>query len=377
MSNTGGIPSGNEWIKGAVTEALSGTGTSLDESEAVAYADGVSPEVAEKELPTENSEVSDLMLGSEPKLDSSEKASPKAPGKQETSSDGTKEFVVVTDESGKRRKVEIDYSNKEAVKKAFTEAAGMRKFQADRDREIQSRKQLETKLQERENDWNKLEEAYAKGPGELFDLLAGSKGAFDAYISKHIEKQEFLKNATPEEIRALEAEERAQLQAKELEKIRQENEKFRKEMLGQKEQAETAALESKVHPAFDKYRFADKLGDADDEQLFDEMLWNSALKRLEPYEEQGLDLTPELIEKEFRTVAQSIRKRIGVQAEKKADRVIEQKKQEAKENIQAKVMSGYKVSDTANEAKSLLNKNDLTTLIKGWGKFGSAFQSKK
>jgi predicted ATPase with chaperone activity len=108
--------------------------------------------------------------------------------------------------------------------------------------------------------------------------------------------------------------------------------------------------------------------------MFDEMLWNTALKRLEPYEEKGLDLTPELVEREFYNVSKALRSRIGLQAEKKASKAIEQKKREATENVQSKVMSGYKTEGAAQEARGLIDSNNLTGLLKNWGKYGSLFK---
>lgn len=285
-----------------------------------------------------------------------------------------KETITVTDEQGRRRKVEIDYSNREATKKAHLMAAGARKWQAERDQAIQAGKAKDQKLTELQSNWDALETAYREAGEEgVIDLLSGQKGAYKSFIQKQIERESWLKKASPEEIEALEAREANARSQKEIERIRKENEKFRQEMKQERETADLRSLESRVNPVFDKYRFADKLGDANDEHMFDEMLWNSALKRLEPYEEQGIDITLELIEKQFREVAMTIRKRIGQQAEKKASKVVEQKKQEATENAQAKVKSGYKTSGTAKEAGDLINSGNLTGLLKNWGKFGSVF----
>lgn len=284
-----------------------------------------------------------------------------------------KEVITVTDEKG-RRKVEVDYSNKDAIKQAHVQAAGMRKFQAERDQALQNLKQERSQFQEVKSNMDILEKVYREGGVEgLVDLLEGQKGAYKTQLQRQIERHEFLKKATPDEVEALEAREMGQQQAKELEKIRKENAEFRKQMEAEKEAVEFKNIESKVHPVFNKYRFADKLGNPDSEQMFDEMLWNSALKRLEPYEEQGLDISPELLEREFRSVAQTLRKQIGLQAEKKASRVIEQKKQEATENAQAKVMSGYKSGKGAEEARGLIQSGNLTGLLKNWGKYGNLF----
>lgn len=322
---------------------------------------------------SENSTQEDLLPGSEDTpQDSQVQADAKAQGKPGTSD---KEILTVTDEQGNRKKVEIDYSNREALKKAVLLSNGARKWQAERDKALSEKKAYEAELAQIKQDWAELDRAFQEGPEKLLERL--KPGALQEIVAKHVERQEFLKHASPEEIKALEAQERADRTSKELDKIRKEQEEFKKQVMSEREQSEEKALESKVHPVFDKYRFADKLGDAQDELMFDKMLWNSALERLEQYEAQNVSITPELIDKEFRTVASTIRKRINVQAEKKAGKVVEQKKREATENVQAKVMSGYKTGGAAQEARDLMNKGDLTSILKGWGKYGSLFNGKK
>lgn len=336
-------------------------------------------------LRAENSEVDSSPLGSDESespeseedqsVESEETAISQDPGKQKVSSSSSKETITITDDKG-RRKVEVDLNDKEQVKKYVQMAYGARKWQAERDQALASRKQLESELSQVKQNWDTLEKAFQEGGEEaVVDLIAGKRGAYQEKIKQRMLREEFLRNASPEEIEALKAKEAAEKSAKELEKIRKENEDFRKKMAEEKEQAELRSLESTVHPVFNKYRFADKLNNADDEQMFDEMLWNTALKRLEPYEERGLSLTPELVEREFSVVAKSIRNRIGLQAEKKAARVIEQKKKEATENVQATVKSGYKTGSLDKEAGDLLNSGNLTGLLKGWNKYGSVFSN--
>ena len=362
--------SGQQPSTGEVTSGASG--------EEVVRADASSQSEALEDYGTEakslDSTEEDILPGEDTPQDSTVRADAKAQGKPGTSD---KEILAVKDENGQIRKVEIDYSNREAVKKAVLLANGARKWQAERDKAIASAKQLESEYSQLKKDFSALDEAFQKGPEHLFDLLNGRQGAFKEYIQKQQERAEFLKHASPEEVKALEAQERAEVQARELEKLRKEQEEFKKQVMNEKEQAEERALESKIHPVFDKYRFADKLGDAQDELLFDKMLWSTALERLEQYENQNVAITPELIDREFRNVAGSIRKRINVQAEKKAGKVVEQKKREATENVQAKVMSGYKTGGSAQEARDLINKGDLTSLLKGWGKYGGLFNGKK
>ncbi len=325
--------------------------------------------LASEDTPTDSSDSTDSA-----KADESQAAPEKVEAKQKTPG-STKEVITISDDKG-RRKVEVDFNNREQLKKYVQMAYGARKWQAERDQAIGSRKEIEAKLTERERDWQSLESAFQQGPEHLVDLLAGRKGAFDEYVAQRQQRHD-LKQRDPEAFAALEMREELERQKRENDKIRKDNESFKKTVTEERDAAEMRAMEARVHPVFEKYRFADKLGDATDEHMFDEMLWNSALKRLEPYEEQGLDLTPDLIDREFRSVAQAIRKRIGVQAEKKATKVVEQKKQEATENAQAKVMSGYTKGGSADEARKLLNNGDIKGILKNWGRLGSAFGNKR
>lgn len=371
-------------LRGAIQSAAAGKELTSDNVDSSATPSGTSQATADSELEvrSENSTQEGLLDGSDDTpQDSSSTVSKEASSTKPNATSKTpelKEVITVTDESGRKRKIEIDYSNKEATKKAHLLAAGARKWQAERDQALQGGKQFQAELQEVKSNWNTLESAYKQGGVEgLVDLLEGRQGAFRDQVRRETEKQKFLENASPEELRTHEAQEASKKQARELESIRRENAEFKKQVETERETAELRSLESKIHPSFSKYRFADKLGDADGEHMFDEMLWNTALKQLEPYEEKGIDISPELIEKTFSTVARSIRNRIGAQAEKKATRVVEQKKQEATENVQAKLMSGYKSDGRAQEARDLINNGNLTGLLKGWNKYGSLFGQKK
>lgn len=284
-----------------------------------------------------------------------------------------KESITITDDKGKR-KVEIDWNNKEQLKKYVQMAHGARKWQAERDQALTAKKELEGKIASLSSNWETLESAYqAKGVAGLVDLLEGRQGAFDEWEKSRIDRYNFLQKASPEQRELLAAKEAEAVRQAEIERIRRENDDFKRSIAQEREAAEMKALESTVHPAFDRYRFADKLGDADTESMFDEMLWTSALKRLEPYEEKGIPLSADLVEKEFKAVAVALRKRINVQAEKKAAKAVEQRKQEATENVQAAVSNGYKASNVNKEAMDLAKSGNIGAIFKNWNKFKGSF----
>lgn len=283
------------------------------------------------------------------------------------------ESITVTDDKGKR-KIQIDWNNKEKLKQYVQLAHGARKWQAERDQALSAKGELEGKLQEMSNNWQTLENAYQSGGvAALVDLLEGRTGAFTDWEKSRIERYNFLQKATPAQRELFEAKERESAREAELARIRKESEDFRNSITAEKEAASLKSLEGTVHPVFDRYRFADKLGDADTEAMFDEMLWNNALKRLEPYEEKGVPLTADLVEKEFKAVSSALRKRINVQAEKKAAKAVEQKKREATENAQAAISAGYKSNSISQEAMKLASEGNIGALFKNWSKYGKAF----
>lgn len=340
-------------------------------------------EDSETEVRAENSIVDDVELGEgEDTLQDpsgSGKPSEAAKGAQANPKvSGEKEVITVTDESGRKRKVEIDYSNREAIKKAYAAAAGMRKFQAERDQSLLREKTKDSELSEYKTNWQTLEQAFQKGGEEgLIDLLRGRQGAYKEQIKKELDKAKFLENASPEELEQFNAREEAEKLRQEHAKLRKENEEFKKKVTEEREQSELKETQSRVYPVFDKYRFAEKLGDSNDEHMFDQMLWNTALERLKPYEEQGLDLSPELVDREFRNVAASIRKRINLQAERKVDKVVEQKKREATENVQAKVKSSYSKDGDAEKLKALIKSGDTGSIFKNWGTFSKLLSNNR
>lgn len=294
-------------------------------------------------------------------------------GKEPKTEISTKEVITVSDDKG-RRQVEIDWNNKDQLKKYVQMAFGARKWQAERDQARQSSTKTQAELGEVKGNWQKLEQAYqGRGIAGLIDLVEG-QGAYDNHIKKVAERAKFMERASPEELEHLKQQDRVEELERKLQKEQSEREKFTKEITSEREAAELNSAQGKVYPVFSKYRFAEKLGDPTDEHMFDEMLWNTSMKRLEAYEEKGLDISPELVEREFRAVAGSIRKRIGLLAEKRATKVVDQKKREATENVQQRLISGYKSGNGASkEARELLNQGNTSALLKGWSKYGSFF----
>lgn len=326
---------------------------------------GVEGESAEAGV-GESAEGSELSLDGEQE---GEDADGSQPPESDGETDGNLVELTVTDDKG-RRKIKVDFSDQEKLKKYVRMAHGARKWQAERDSARSELSDVSSKLSELQSNWDAIEKAYqTDGVRGLVELLDGGD-AYQQYEQSLLERHELRKNATPAELEALEAREAAERRDRELERIRLENEKFREQMAKEKETAELKALESRIHPAFDRFRFKGKLGDANDEHMFDQMLWNAAMRNLEPYEEKGITITQELAEKEFARVANTLRKRINANVDKKVTKAVEKKKEEATATAQKSVMRGVRDNSETAEASKMLQSGDIAGFMRNWGKFG-------
>ena len=350
----GEVTTGSDEALASENEFSVTTAESIDDSGILGLQDG-----------EDNTE--DSLSGSAKATDSKQNES-----KDETSSG--LESITVTDDKGKR-KIQIDWNNKDKLKQYVQMAHGARKWQKERDDAIKTTKELQEKYTSLSSNWDSLEQAYqAKGIEGLVNLLEGSDTAFSEWEKTRIDRYNFLQKATPAQRDLFEAQEKEAARSSELERLRKEHEEYKNSIAAEKEAAELASLEGTIHPVFDRYRFADKLGDADTEAMFDEMLWNNTLRRLESYEEKGVPLTASLVEREFKEVATKVRQRINSQAEKKAAKTVEKKKREATENAQVAVSAGYRPSSLKDEALNLAKSGDLGGILKNWNKYSKAFK---
>lgn len=269
------------------------------------------------------------------------------------------EYVYVTDESGQRKKIKVDYTP-EKVRKAYEMAAGMRKFQAERDRlrkEMESLQQLKTDYEDLQQSWSALEGALReKGLAGLIDLLHGKEGYYDEFLARELERREYLKNASPAERERMQLEER--LARVEREKARKEKEfqEYQEKLLREREAQEQLQLQNMINPAFNKYRFAGTLGDSILEERLDQAIWHQALSNLENLPD-SVELTPALVEKEFREVASTFKKVINKQATQKTKEIVETRKANAQAAVAAKAASGMKQSYPQDVEQDIANGN--------------------
>lgn len=282
--------------------------------------------------------------------------------------------VEVIKAAGKRLKV--DYNDREATRRAHIKAAGMRKAHQDLNAANKRIQALETNLQSVEENLpliRSLVEAQETGDTEsVFKAVFGDDFSLQSVIQERMERERLREAATPEELAAMDLEEQLLTEKKERERLETKVKKDLEQAESARDAAEIRSLEAKVHPVFDKYRFAGKLGDPHAEQIMDEALWSRTMSKLDEYPEDA-DLTNDAIRKEFRSVYNSIQKVVNKQADRRVKAKTAKRKQAAAENAALHATRGPETPSLQREAAQKIRGGDIKGLLGNWGKYGKLF----
>jgi len=350
------------------------SGASPDQMEAAAYGkDAVQPASTEDNSSEEvssqvESEVDNFFTNEEESAsDSSSQSDEEQPAETKVDSD-VEELVA----GGK--KIQINYKDRAAIKDAYLKAAGMRKFQRERDQERASKKELQSKIAEHESLWEKVETAAARNDyNELMRIMTGGKTDFDTVLNTRLERARLRADASEEDQVKFDQEDKiSQLEAT-VNRQSQELEKLLNKVKAEKEEVVAKSVQSRVEPVFNKYRFAGKLGNSAAEHKLDRMIWNDALSSLEELGLDEGDLTPEIIEREFKSAAEVLGQVTKKMTQKETQNVTQQRKREAQEAAQLQQVRGYLGSNVKKEAAEKIRSGDLTSIFKNWGKYKDVF----
>lgn len=271
------------------------------------------------------------------------------PAEEKSASEDVEE-VVVTDDQGKR-KIKIDYNDRERVKKAHIQAAGMRKFQAERDKITKEYKEYKADASPKLEKLEQLSSVFEKdGLDGMIRLLTGGKQTLDSLIEERNREKARIEMMSPAERRAYEKEQEAEeLKARlaAVEKAEEErNNKFKQEKI----ETEVARVSSHMQSSFEKYRFDGRLGDPSLESRLDRMLWNDTKAALAELPED-IVITPQLIRDEFKAKFLALNSVINKKADKKVRETLDKKKVDATKHAQAKMVAGAKKSGAENQLR--------------------------
>lgn len=266
---------------------------------------------------------------------------------------GNIEEMYVKGANGRREKLKIDYTDRQAIKDAHVKAAGMRKFQAERDEYKKKAETVEKEHTQLKADFGKLEAVWEKdGVKGLVTLLAGEKGMKEL-VDAELAHRDYMSNLTPDEKYKLEIGNYQKLLESQKTATEEKYKKLLDDTTRKNEEATMRSMESKLHPSFDRYRFSGKLGDAAAEHRLDKALWEQTIERLGEYPEE-VELTQAIVDREFRAAATDFKKMINVQADRKVRTTIENKKADAASRVQTTAKKG--ISNVTDKQKFV---NDL------------------
>lgn len=294
------------------------------------------------------------------------------PSEEKEAPQGDFEEIVFNDGKG-RRKVKVDFSDRKQMKKLASMAYGHRKYQAERDKLKSELEQIQPDYQDLKETWSALEKAYTNdGIKGLVNLIAGEEDAFDKWSNELYEKKKHRENASAEELEKLDIQERAEREAKEKARLQKQMEDLLRQQEEAKEKTELSQLESQIHPAFSKYRFSGKLGNANLETRLDKAIWTQALDALNEMPDD-VELTPQVIDREFRKAANDFRQVIKTESNKQVKTAVNQRKRVAQTNAAVKAVKGYNQSTSQDKFKKDIRSGNyasaLTDLLSGKFKF--------
>lgn len=273
-------------------------------------------------------------------------------------------------ETGKRKKVKIDFTNRAHIEQTYARAAGLvPKYQRERDL---AKKELSSYLEEttpKLEVLNDLQSAWSEdGIRGVIDLLAGDESQAEEFIDSLLEERDWLKKASPTEKELWEAKQLAKKAEKEKQELLERQQKREQEAEEKAQKAEEAEIRSQLNSSFDKWRFAGRMKDADAAKRFDKIIWREAMEALDGIEsEQGRRPTKAETDKVFKESAEFVRKYIRQEAEQTAAKTEKKRKTTAQKKVAAKAKAGNKKANQTADAREDIAKNGLRGLMKSLG----------
>lgn len=300
----------------------------------------------------------------QPEVENSEEVSEEK--SEETSSEDIEDSVVEDSQSdtpdieyiqAEGKKIKIDYSDREKTKRAYQMAAGMRKFQAERDT---YKKQLDEQIAKGKDNQDIIDkcDAVIDDDEALFRLITGGRELSEIVEAKMAERDE-LAAMSPEQLDAYKKNQDFEKRERELKK--------REEALKAKaEEADNALSTSErnrqqtmVNSAFTEHRFAGKFGDPSREARADRMLWKDVVERLSEYD----SVNQELINQVVAEAAEDMRSLINIQAQKQIKKQVKKQKQVSTKKAQEAVFDGD--ATKKQELQSKIKDGDYTSALGG------------
>jgi hypothetical protein len=321
----------------------------------------------EEENPTDNTDSADTSVPQEQtqaNVDTSDKKVSNKPGDVEK--------ITVTGPNGKEE-IEINYSDREAIKKAFSMSHGARKWAAERDSLAKRLKEIEPDFDDAVKTRDTIVDTFKeRGFKGLVNLLLQDEGGWQKLVDAEVEKAMLYRSATPEGKAKLEAEARYEEMYQKM-KFQEEKNTREAALMEKRKQEAAAAEQASAEASFNTmastslkmHSFTGKLGDAELEARLDDSVWSGVRKALSQLPDDT-DITPQLLDGLVAKEAALFSKGLGKKVESDVKQKVEQKKQDSATKLASAAQQGMGKSGAVEGFTDALNKGDTASAIKAW-----------
>lgn len=314
-----------------------------------------------EEAPTEETETPEEAVADPEPVETDEEAtdhepeedSPETSEDQDDEPEGTPEDSIeeVTTADGKR--IKIDYSDRDRIKRAHLLARQGRVWQSERDSARKELEAIKPEFDEIKGVLDALEDA-KDDPAELYRLITGGQD-WEELIEKEIAQREEVANLTPAQLEVYNKHKIAEKREAELRKREAAWEKKLEDAQRKEEEAARSNQSAMFKSAFNEFRFAGTLGDKVKEHKLDKKVWNNIKAEL-----HGKDLNDfevrEIIKAEF----DDLRSLINVAGKKAATKArgskIAKATKKAAQGVNEK-------SNETSEVSEMLRKGDIQGIL--------------
>lgn len=285
-------------------------------------------------------------LDSEPENQDTESSEEESETSDKDLSEAVKE-IQVKGKDGKRKKIKVDFSDHERMTKYVQKAANAVRLQSERDA-LQAEN---SKLKEAQDSLETLQSIVdERGFEGLIDHLNSENGGFESWMKQKMDRQERRMHATEDEIKYLDEQEKREALQRRLDLIERQQQEREERIRESENQADLSRRQSEITPIFYKYTFDGKLGDSVAEQKHNNLMFKAVTETLDSLEEQGVKITPAIMEREFKSYVVPLLKGVNRKVRSNTNSRIQKKKTEATANAQQRVRKGYTSTESVEEA---------------------------
>jgi len=253
------------------------------------------------------------------------------------------------------KKIKVDFNDRERIKKAYQMAAGMRKFQSERDAISKERDDYRVKYEENQKIIDDCD-AVIDDDEALFRLITGGRELGDVIQAKMDERDE-LAAMSPEALDAYKRNQDFEKRERELKKREASVQSEREKATSDLNTSEMKRQQTMVNSAFVEHRFAGKLGSKKKELQADRMLWRDVVERLEQYD----SVNQELINQVVAEASEDLRSIVNIQAERQVKKQVKQQKKASTQKAQEAVFD--KDASKQEDLKKKINDGDMTSAL--------------